>query len=274
MADERTYTEEEKAKYEAFRTALDDITPHQKAWADEACLYRYLRARSFDLTKAEAMIRETLKWREESHPESIKFQDIAHEVETGKVYFRGSDKVGHPILIMRPVKQNTSERAGQMKLLVYMLEECIRHMGPGIEKLVLITDFKGYSMRNAPDMGTSRETLHILSNHYPERLLKSFSVDPPWYFWVFFKLIKPFIDPVTLEKVVFIPDNNNSCEPLYQVVDKSKLEKTLMGDDSYEFNFEEYRAEREKEEELRAEKLKLEPLTPLDNTTPLVAAIS
>ena len=43
-----------------------------------------------------------------------------------------------------------------------------------------------------------------MQDHYPERLNKAFLVDAPWLFLGAFKLISPFIDPVTRKKIVFV----------------------------------------------------------------------
>jgi hypothetical protein len=48
--------------------------------------------------------------------------------------------------------------------------------------------------------------LNIIQNHYPERLGRALIINVPFLINAFFKLIMPFVDPVTREKVRFNPD--------------------------------------------------------------------
>lgn len=73
-----------------------------------------------------------------------------------------------------------------------------------VEKLLLIFDFRNYSAFNAPPLHTSRYFLHVVTSHYPERLGAMLGCDAPWYFWTFYKLISPFIHPVTQSKIKFV----------------------------------------------------------------------
>ena len=47
--------------------------------------------------------------------------------------------------------------------------------------------------------------LHIIQAHYPERLGLALIINVPYIVNAFFKLIMPFVDPVTREKVKFNP---------------------------------------------------------------------
>jgi hypothetical protein len=55
-------------------------------------------------------------------------------------------------------------------------------------------------------MSTARTVLNILQEHYPERLGLALIINVPFFVKAFFKLIMPFVDPVTREKVKFNPE--------------------------------------------------------------------
>ena len=50
------------------------------------------------------------------------------------------------------------------------------------------------------------QVLNILQNHYPERLGRAFVINVPFLLNAFYKMINPFIDPVTKEKLKFNPN--------------------------------------------------------------------
>lgn len=67
-----------------------------------ACvLFRFLRAREWNVAKSFALLIETIKFRRESKPERLKPKEVSKANETGIMYRRGFDKFGHPILYVR-----------------------------------------------------------------------------------------------------------------------------------------------------------------------------
>lgn len=72
-----------------------------------------------------------------------------------------------------------------------------------LEKVTLLIDYEGFSFRNMPPLSTSRYTLDILQKYYPERMHRAYILNPPAVFRTFWTIIRPFIDPVTKEKIVF-----------------------------------------------------------------------
>lgn len=85
-------------------------------------------------------------------------------------------------------KQNTNSLDGQLRHLVYMLENAIINLPEGQEQMIWLIDFTGWSLSNAVPMRTARDTTHILQNHYPERLANAFLYNPPRVFEAFWKV--------------------------------------------------------------------------------------
>lgn len=200
---------------------------------------RYLRARNNDVDKASEMLNNTITWRNTFGLPGLYRGDwkqiLSTENATGKMFVRGFDREGHPLVYLRPKCENTFDHNGNLKHMVFQMEKAIKTMeseGKGVEKLALLIDFDGYSVFNAPPMSTSMETLNILQNHYPERLHRAYCLNPPWLFQGFWSVISPFIDPVTKKKIVMVTD----LKTLEKDIDPAMLETSIGGKDSRPFD--------------------------------------
>ncbi|KAL2176443.1 CRAL-TRIO domain-containing protein [Thermothelomyces heterothallicus CBS 202.75] len=184
------------------------LTDGEKFWLTKECLLRYLRATKWHEKEAEKRLLETLAWRREYGVEELTAEHISPENETGKQVILGYDKEARVCHYLNPGRQNTEPSPRQVQHLVYMVERVIDIMPPGQETLALLINFKqGKSRSNtAPSLGMAREVLHILQHHYPERLGRALIINMPWIVTGFFKLITPFIDPNTREKLKFNED--------------------------------------------------------------------
>lgn len=202
--------------------------------------------REFNVEKARTMLDETIHWREKFDVENIcKHWKGVIEVEnaTGKAYVRGHDKEGRSIVVLRPSAENTFDHDGNIKHLVYTMERAVKCTNRnGQEKLSLLIDFDGYSIFNAPSISTSHHSIRILQDHYPERLHRAYFIHPPSIFYGLFKILHPFIDAMTLDKVRFL-SNEDMLEPdnsLFRDIDKSVLETTFGGTDHRPFRSQKY----------------------------------
>ena len=185
---------------------------------------RFLRARGHDMSKADALLRGALKWRARARPETLVWEDVEHEMKTGKMYradFRAAD--GLPTILMRPRNENTKDHEGNIRNLVYTLESARtalereetaagRSYPEAVSRFRWIIDFKGYSLRNAPPIKTSRETLRVLQDCYPESLGEAVLWDPPRIFYAFWRIISPFIEARTRGKIVFCFPKQSSSQ--------------------------------------------------------------
>uniref|UniRef100_A0A7S0BC14 CRAL-TRIO domain-containing protein n=1 Tax=Rhodosorus marinus TaxID=101924 RepID=A0A7S0BC14_9RHOD len=230
-----------------------DLSSIEQKWLDDNCLRRYLRARNMNVKKAYKMLEETIAWRRSFGVEGLlmgDLQTVKKESETGKTYVRGTDKAGRAVLYMKPRNQNSKGTKGQLDQLVYTLERARGESIPPQEKITLLLDFKGYSMRNAPSIKTMRETLNILQNHYPETLGIAVCVEAPALFSTMYKMIKPFIDPDTAKKIQFVSKtkgfkvDSKAKRFMEGLFNKETLETEFGGSDPEPYNNAKYFSER------------------------------
>jgi len=214
----------------------DGLTPKERKFCDEACLLRYLRARDWDISKANKMLRDTLQWREDFKPELISAETLTQEASSGKMYRRGVDKFGRPIIYMSPGKENSTDYVKNVKLLVYTLERAVDNMPDGVEQMTWLIDFNGYTRKHNLPYSVCMEVLGILSNHYPERLGSCFMVDTPWLFSLSWKAISPFVNPVTKSKLNFVSGSADAKRDLLSKhFDLTSMDKKYSGDIEFEY---------------------------------------
>jgi hypothetical protein len=223
---------------------LESLSLHEvQSLSDPQMPLRHYRAEKGNVLEAIRKLKSTLQWREEFGVENIKrcfdtqspssdtstlqqlqssslsqqqplANIIAHENATGKIYARGYDKQGRAILYLTPGKENSNNEIDNMRHLVYHLERAIActQRKSGRSKVCIVIGYQGFSLRNAPPLSTTRHTLTILQNHYPERLHRVYICDPPLVFRTFWSIIHHFIDPTTLEKIAFCAAGGSNKE--------------------------------------------------------------
>ncbi len=77
-------------------------------------------------------------------------------------------------------------REGQIKHLVYSMENAVFNLPPGQEEMVWLVDFKGWTINKAVPLKTVQETAYVLQTHYPERLSVGILYNPPHIFETFY----------------------------------------------------------------------------------------
>ncbi|OOF93195.1 hypothetical protein ASPCADRAFT_151657 [Aspergillus carbonarius ITEM 5010] len=205
------------------------ITEDEHMFLTRECLLRYLRATKWNVADAIARLQRTLTWRREYGVAKLTAEYISVENETGKQVILGYDIHGRPCLYLLPSNQNTETSDRQIQHLVFMLERVIDLMGPDQETLALIVNYKETKSGQNASLGQAKQTLNFLQNHYPERMGRALVINMPFMILGFFKMITPFIDPQTRQKLKF---NEDLC----QHVPAGHLMKSMGGD--VEFRYE------------------------------------
>ncbi|EPS69254.1 hypothetical protein M569_05512 [Genlisea aurea] len=234
-------------RIDEVRELIGPQPPKLSAFCTDAMISRYLRARSWNVKKAVKMLQSTLKWRSEYKPDEIRWEEVAEEAATGKIYqWNYQDRQGRPVLIMRPRCQNSNSVKAQIKCLVYFMEKAISDLRGGTEQIVWLVDFNGFNLAHV-SINASRETAYVLQEHYPERLALAILYDPPKIFQPLWKVSKPFLDSKTVEKVKFVhSDDPNTSNILEEVFEMERLESAFGGKDCSVFEIDKY-AERMRE---------------------------
>lgn len=242
VADKPLAHEEQQTKIDEVKKLMGPIASKLPTLCSDAAISRHLRARNWNTKKACKMLKDTLKWRLEYKPEKIRWEDIDHEAETGKIYRANYfDKLGRTVLIIRPGFQNTTVVKGQIKYLVYCMENAIMNQKPDQEQMVWLIDFQAWTMASI-SVAVTRETAHVLQDHYPERLGMAILYNPPKIFESFWTIVKPFLEPKTCKKVKFVYSNDpQSQKMMEELFDMDALESAFGGRNSAGFNYEIYR---------------------------------
>ncbi|KAH3671662.1 hypothetical protein OGAPHI_000367 [Ogataea philodendri] len=228
--------------------ALVALSKDQKAWLTRECFLRYLRASKWHVESAIKRIEGTLGWRKEFGIESMTDESenivtselVSPESETGKEVILGFDNQCRPCLYLKPGRQNTKTSFRQVQHLVFFLERVIDFMPSGQDSLALLIDFKNHpeiaaqaETSKVPPLTVGKQVLHILQTHYPERLGKALLTNIPFLGRTFLRLIYPFIDPLTKEKLVFDADFADFCPA-------EQLDKEFDGLVDFEYDHEVY----------------------------------
>lgn len=225
-----------------LKAAIGPLSGRNLQYCTDACFRRYLESRNWNVEKSKKMLEDTLKWRSTFKPEEIRWEQVAVEGETGKVYRANfHDRSGRSVLILRPAKQNTASLDNQMRHLVYLIENAIFNLPEGQEQMSWLIDFTGWSMSTSVPIKSAKDTINILQNHYPERLAVAFLYSPPRIFEAFWKVVKYFMDPKTFQKVKFVyPKNKDSVELMRSYFDVENLPVEFGGKAKLDYDYEEF----------------------------------
>ncbi|KAK3159941.1 hypothetical protein QOZ80_1BG0053020 [Eleusine coracana subsp. coracana] len=241
-ADKGLTLEEQQERINELRKDLGEQSSEAiKGFLSDESLSRFLRARNWNVQKASKMLKAAVKWRLAFKPETICWEDISEEAETGKIYRADyKDKLGRTVLVLRPGLENTTSGTGQIKYLVYSLEKAIMNLTDDQEKMVWLTDFQSWTLGSTP-LKVTRETVNVLQDCYPERLGLAILYNPPRIFESFWRVVKPFLDQETRKKVKFVYSNDKESQKIMaEVFDMDQLDSAFGGNNPAGFEYNSY----------------------------------
>ncbi|NWU35877.1 S14L2 protein, partial [Hylia prasina] len=224
-----------------FREKLQDVLPSLPS-QDDYFLLKWLRARSFDLPKAEAMLR---KVRGDSAlggtllehtwcPEPAVLLQVIQKYMSGGLC--GYDREGSPVwyeiigpldakgLLFSVSKQDLiKNKFRDCELLRHECEQQSEKLGKKIEMVMMVYDCEGLGLKHLwkPAVDTYGEILSMFEENYPESLKHLFIVKAPKLFPVAYNLVKHFLSEDTRKKVVVL--GSNWKEVLQKYIDPAQI---------------------------------------------------
>jgi len=243
---------------EAFPGVSDDV------------LARYLIARNGDSVKAIEQLQRALDYKALHYP--ILKSTCLKEVNSGKLYIRGTDKEGRPLLIYRSKNSFPNDRDLEeaARMLVWFGEHVQKRMPPNMSKYTLLIDRVGHKSENT-DMELVKHVSSQFQDLFPETLLRAVIYPSDLLFYSIWAIAKWFVDPVTREKV----QPMMYLSGVEQFIDRQYIPKSMGGDDEYEYSGDDFEDPYTPEElaayaaasTANTEVVKAEPVTPPPTAT-------
>lgn len=122
----------------------------QAAYPDEdvETLARFLIGRNNDLKGAKEKLDKMVAWKKDNYP--ILKQDCLNELRTGKVYVRGEDKQGRPIVVFKTARSRPKQRdlKESVNLCFWSMEQAIQKLPKDKSKFTILVDRTGHKLEN------------------------------------------------------------------------------------------------------------------------------
>ncbi|KAK4998642.1 cytosolic factor, phosphatidylinositol/phosphatidylcholine transfer protein [Elasticomyces elasticus] len=213
-------TPEQDAQVHQLRAALEQAGCTERL--DTLTMLRFLRARKFNVEMAKQMFLDSEKWRREfgggvdDLVRTFDYKEKAQVFEYYPQYYHKTDKDGRPVYIEQlgkidltaMYKITTEKRMLENLVCEYekmadpRLPACSRKQGYLLETSCTIMDLKGVGISKVSSVyGYVQKASAISQNYYPERMGKLYIINAPWGFSSAFKIVKSFLDPVTVNKI-------------------------------------------------------------------------
>ncbi|XP_075552374.1 SEC14-like protein 2 isoform X2 [Dermacentor variabilis] len=234
----------QQAALDKFREAVADV---KKPSHTDAFLLRWLRAREFDVSKAERMYRNDLEWRKENGVDDIfssyKIPELVKENFPGAILHPCKD--GRPTwLIPAGIDMKAFVAALTPAVVqrhcIYMLEyaeslkrSASKEAAAEMETHYLVIDVDNFSLRQVYSwqaVKTITDMLQMMEDHFPECLEKCIMINAPHFFPIMWKLIRPFLTQRTTDKVEIFAKADAWKERLVDIVGSASLPAHWGGD--------------------------------------------
>ncbi|XP_064612900.1 retinal-binding protein-like isoform X2 [Liolophura sinensis] len=232
----------EEAAIKQFREKVKDLLT---ADHDDHVSWKWLKARDFNVNKAEQMFRNSMAYRENMKVDTLvqnyKPPEVLTKYLTGG--FCGHDKDGSPVRIepyghldmkgiMYSAKKSDLEKTKllQCELTLLDWEEQSRKRGKRVDGLTVIFDMEGVSSKMLwrPGLQMYLYLVKVLEDNYPEMMKRMFVINAPRIFPILYKICRPLISEDMKNKIHVLGGDYKSH--LLKYIDADQLPAIYGGD--------------------------------------------
>lgn len=201
---------------------------------------RMIRAEKYNVDKAVKRAIDHSVWRREVlGPEgSIPDDHVQAQLEEEKVFLQMETGSNRPLLYIQVKKHNPNKTDLEIlkKFVVYSLETVTYVLdspesGNPDGKMDVLFDIRGMTWANF-DVAGLKSCFTLLAQAFPERIHKIYMLDAPYMFDMIWKIVKPFVDPVSREKVEFL-HGDKGVETLKDAIGEEYLPREVTGLDTH-----------------------------------------
>ncbi|RMZ56479.1 hypothetical protein APUTEX25_001326 [Auxenochlorella protothecoides] len=203
---------------------------------DGVFLQRWLSARKGSVPAAAADITAHADWRWSFlGPQGVTVADVAADLAAGKAYFQGLSRDGCPVLVLRAARfsGDAPDTQATKRLMCFLMDRVGPMHDPVLNPLGqmrVLFDLSGLNTRGLDGLYKSLlAVFEVLQQHYPERLRCLYFLSAPMLFWGVWRLLSAFVDPVTREKIRFVPGGNRGKAELLADIPEKVLPDAFGG---------------------------------------------
>ncbi|OXA42566.1 SEC14-like protein 2 [Folsomia candida] len=241
-------TPEEKIAIQKFRGRVEDVlTPELQK--DDWFLLRWLRARELNLDKAEAMLRNSMKWRAENKVDLTLSRPVDSYFSSNYPFdISGRDKEGRVLMVL-PLGKWDARMAvddGKVELLVGYINFFFESIAKGIKEssvsagrpashphtqFTCLVDWDGYSFKQFTNIKAAQTVIKmgaVYEAHYPEILAQCIFINTTSVFQLLWALMRKVLAERTVSKIQVFGTNRKEWEPaILKIVDRDQIKTEL-----------------------------------------------
>lgn len=243
-------------------------TDHAKASHDDCTILRFLRARRFDVIKAQKQFTDRILWEKKYDVQNLFANFPTDEFENSRKYYPRwtgrRDKHGLPLYVYKLGALSSGIQAEitsvpaqrRYERIIVLYEVMIRFVSPlctylphaiapvPISAVTTIIDLSGVSLRQMWSLRSHLQEASVLANaNYPETLGTVIVVNAPPFFSTVWSWIKGWFDENTRQKIHVLGnitsagsnENSEGNKELASLISRENLPKSYGGDFDWDF---------------------------------------